>query len=70
MAEETKDSGQVQQGSGAVNGDLSRLFVSVGTFIDNSIDPVSKIVALSLDSLTDVAKKVLEGVNSTLGSKK
>ncbi len=70
MAEETKDSGQVQPSGGAVTGDISRLLVSVGTFIDNSIDPVSKIVALSLDSLTDVAKKVLEGVNTTLGSKK
>ena len=70
MAEEIKDSGQVQQGSGAVNGDLSRLFVSVGTLVDNAIDPLSKIVAQSLDSLAVVAKQVLEGVNTTLGGKK
>lgn len=70
MAEEMKTSGQDQQERGAVNGDLSMLFVSVGTFIDSTIDPMSKIIAQSLDSLAVVAKQVLEGVNSTLGSKK
>lgn len=69
MAEETKTSGQDQQERGAVNGDLSMLFVSVGTFIDSTIDPMSKIIAQSLDSLAVVAKQVLEGVNTTLGKK-
>lgn len=71
MAEEAKSSGQqVQQGGGAVTGDLSRLFVSVGTLVDSAIDPLSKIVAQSLDSLAVVAKQVLDGVNTTLGGKK
>ncbi len=69
MAEEMKTSGQDQQERGAVNGDLSMLFVSVGTFIDSTIDPMSKILAQSLDSLAVVAKQVLEGVNTTLGKK-
>ena len=70
MAEEIKASGQDQQGRGAVTGDLPMLFVSVGTFIDSTIDPMSKIVAQSLDSLAVVAKQVLEGVSTTLGSRK
>jgi hypothetical protein len=70
MAEETKSSGQVQQGSGALTGDLSKLLVGVGNLIDNAIEPVSKIVALSLDSLTEVAKQILDGVSTTLGGKK
>ena len=70
MAEETKTSGQEQQDRGALTGDMSMLFVSVGTFLDSTIEPMSKIVAQTLDSLAVVAKQVLEGVNSTLGSKK
>ena len=70
MAEETKNSGPDQQERGALTGDMSMLFVSVGTFIDSTIAPMSKIVAQSLDSLAVVAKQVLEGVNTTLGSKK
>ena len=70
MAEETKDSGQVQQGGGALSGDMSKLLIGVGNLIDNAIEPVSKVVALSLDSLTEVAKKILDGVNTTLGSRK
>ena len=69
-AEEMKTSGQEQQERGALTGDMSMLFVSVGTFIDSTIAPMSKIVAQSLDSLAVVAKQVLEGVNTTLGSKK
>lgn len=68
MAEETKNSGQRQGDS--VKGDLSTILVSVGNLIDSTIEPVSKIVVLALDSLTVVAKQILEGVNSTLGGKK
>jgi len=32
--------------------------------------PLSKIVAQALDSLTVVAKQILEGVSSSLGGKK
>jgi hypothetical protein len=68
MAEETKNSGQ-RQGD-IVKGDLSTILVSVGNIIDSTIEPVSKIVVQALDSLVVVAKQILEGVNTTLGSKK
>ncbi|MEI8102498.1 MAG: hypothetical protein WCG61_03115 [Chlorobium sp.] len=71
MAEETNASGQNQQRQGDfVKGDFSTILLSVGTIIDSTIEPVSKALALALDSLTTVAKQVLEGVNSTLGAKK
>jgi hypothetical protein len=70
MAEETKNSEQVPQGGGALTGDMSRLLVGVGNLIDNAIEPVSKVVALSLDSLTEVAKQILDGISATLGGKK
>ncbi|MBZ4219512.1 MAG: hypothetical protein LAC69_04905 [Chlorobium sp.] len=70
MAEETKGSEEVQQGGGALTGDMSKLLVGVGNLIDLVIEPVSKVLAVSLDSLTEVAKQVLEGVNTTIGSKK
>jgi len=65
MAEETKVTGQ-----GGVKGDFSTILVSVGTIIDSTIEPVSKVLVMALDSLAVVAKQVLEGVNSTLGGKK
>ena len=68
MAEETKNSGQ-RQGD-VVKGDFSTILVGVGNLIDSTIEPVSKIVVQALDSLTVVAKQILEGVNSTLGGKK
>jgi hypothetical protein len=70
MAEETKSSGEVQQEGVTITGDMSKLLVGVGNLIDLVIEPVSKVVAVALDSLTEVAKHVLEGVNTTLGSKK
>ncbi|MEI7694675.1 MAG: hypothetical protein WCI64_03365 [Chlorobium sp.] len=71
MAEETKASGQNQQKQGDfVKGDFSTILVSVGAIIDSTIEPVSKALAMALDSLTTVAKQVLEGVNSTLNAKK
>ena len=70
MAEETKTSGPAQKGSGAISGDFSKVLIGVGNIIDNTIEPVSKIVALSLDSLVVVAKQILEGVSTTLGGKK
>ena len=71
MAEETKTSGQNQQTQGDfVKGDFSTILVGVGTLIDSTIEPVSKILAQTLDSLAVVAKQILEGVNSTLGGKK
>ncbi|MEI6651634.1 MAG: hypothetical protein WCL42_03540 [Chlorobiaceae bacterium] len=71
MAEEAKTSGQNQQIQGDfVKGDFSTILVGVGTLIDSAIEPVSKILAQTLDSLAVVAKQILEGVNSTLGGKK
>jgi hypothetical protein len=71
MAEEAKTSGQNQQKQGDfVNGDFSTILVGVGTLIDSTIEPVSKILAQALDSLAAVAKQILEGVNSSLGGKK
>ncbi|TLU87861.1 MAG: hypothetical protein FDX21_03330 [Chlorobium sp.] len=71
MAEETKTSGQNQQKPrDFAPGDFSTILVSVGTLIDSTIEPVSKILAQTLDSLAVVAKQILEGVNSTLGGKK
>jgi hypothetical protein len=68
MAEPTKNSGQNQ--GDVIKGDLSTILVNVGNLIDCTIEPVSKIVVQALDSLVVVAKQILEGVNSTLGSKK
>jgi hypothetical protein len=65
MAEETKGAGQ-----GGVKGDFSTILVGVGSLIDSAMEPVSKALVMALDSLTMVAKQVLDGVNSTLGGKK
>ncbi len=68
MAEPTKNSGQKE--GDLVQGDFSTILVGVGNLIDNTIEPLSKIVVQTLDSLVVVAKQILEGVNSTLGGKK
>ena len=65
MADETKATGQ-----GGVKGDFATILVGVGTILDNTIEPLSKILVQTLDSLTVVAKQILEGVNSSLGCKK
>jgi len=71
MAEEIKTSGQDKQGhSDVVKGDFSTILIGVGTILDSTMAPISKIVAQALDSLTVVAIQILEGVNSTLGNKK
>jgi hypothetical protein len=71
MAEEIKSSGQAQKPQGdVVKGDFSTILVGVGTLLDNTLTPLSKIVAQTLDSLTEVAKQILEGVNASLGGKK
>ncbi len=71
MAEEIKSSGQDKQTQGdVVKGDFSTILIGVGTLIDSTVGPLSKIVSQALDSLTVVAKQILEGVNSSLGNKK
>ncbi|MEI7707916.1 MAG: hypothetical protein WCI90_06575 [Chlorobium sp.] len=70
MAEEIKSSGQERQTQGdVVKGDFSTILIGVGTLIDSTVGPLSKIVSQALDSLTVVAKQILEGVNSSLGNK-
>ena len=70
MAEEIKSSGQDKQTQGdVVKGDFSTILIGVGTLIDSTVGPLSKIVSQALDSLTVVAKQILEGVNSSLGNK-
>jgi hypothetical protein len=71
MAEEIKTSGQDKQGrSDVVKGDFSTILIGVGTILDSTMAPISKIVVQALDSLTIVAKQILEGVNSSLGNNK
>jgi hypothetical protein len=71
MAEEIKTSGQDKQGrSDVVKGDFSTILIGVGTILDSTMAPLSKIVVQALDSLTIVAKQILEGVNSSLGNNK
>ncbi|MEI8185863.1 MAG: hypothetical protein WCG19_04110 [Chlorobiaceae bacterium] len=71
MAEEIKSSGQDKQDQGgAITGDLSTILIGVGTLLDSTMSPISKIVAQALDSMTVVAKQILEGVSSTLGNNK
>lgn len=70
MAEETRLPGQNSGAKGdAVKGDFSTILVGVGAIIDSTMEPVSKILSMTLDSLSVVAKQVLDGVNSTLGNK-
>ena len=70
MAEEIKSSGQDKQTQGdVVKGDFSTILIGVGTLLDSTMAPLSKIVSQALDSLTVVAKQILEGVNSSLGNK-
>ena len=61
MAEEIKSSGQERQTQGdVVKGDFSTILIGVGTLIDSTVGPLSKIVSQALDSLTVVAKQNLK----------
>lgn len=53
-----------------IKGDFATILVGVGTILDNAFMPLSKMVSQALDSLTIVAKQILDGVSSTLGEKK
>ena len=71
MAEENKTSSQGDQNQGdVVKGDFSTILIGVGTLLDSTMAPISKVVAQALDSLTVVAKQILEGVSASLGNKK
>lgn len=69
MAEEMKSSGQEKR-QDVVKGDFSAILVGVGTLLDNTLTPISKIVSQALDSLAVVAQQILDGVSSSIGGKK
>lgn len=73
MAEEIKSQAPAQNtppaGNG-VKGDFSTILVGVGTLIDNTISPLSKIVVQALESVNDVAQQILDGVSKSLDSNK
>lgn len=54
----------------AIKGDFSTILVGVGTLLDNTISPLSKIVVQALESVNDVAQQILEGVSKSLDSNK
>jgi hypothetical protein len=72
MSEEFKSPFQVQQppvqqgGGDVVKGDLSTILVGLGIMLDGTLTPLSKIVAQTLDSLTVVAKQILDGLNTSI----
>ncbi|NTU58128.1 MAG: hypothetical protein HGB00_04305 [Chlorobiaceae bacterium] len=77
MSEELKSPFQVQrpqaqqQSTGdVVKGDLSTILVGLGTMLDGTLTPLSKIVASTLDSLTVVAKQILDGINNSINENK
>ncbi|NTW52970.1 MAG: hypothetical protein HGB22_10350 [Chlorobiaceae bacterium] len=76
MSEEFKSPFQVQPpqvqqgGNDVVKGDLSTILVGLGTMLDGTLTPLSKIVAQTLDSLTVVAKQILDGLSNSLNDNK
>lgn len=70
MAEEIKSPAPAKGGNDAAPGDFATILVGVGTLLDNTITPLSKIVAQALDSMTVVAKQILDGISTSLGDKK
>jgi hypothetical protein len=70
MAEEVKPSAPAKSGADVVKGDFATILVGVGTMLDNTLTPLSKVLAQTLDSMTTVAKQILDGLNSSLNQKK
>ncbi len=70
MAEEFKSSAPAKGGNDVVKGDFATILIGVGTILDNTLTPLSKVVAQTLDSMTTVAKQILDGINSSLAQKK
>ncbi|MEI8031901.1 MAG: hypothetical protein WCH05_00930 [Chlorobiaceae bacterium] len=58
----------VAQGFG--KGDIATVLLGVGSILDSTLHPLSKLLSQALDSMTVVANQVLEGVNNSLGPKK
>jgi hypothetical protein len=70
MADEMKSSAPATSGGDVVKGDFATILVGVGTMLDNTLTPLSKIVAQTLDSMTVVAKQILDGISSSIAQKK
>ncbi len=70
MAEEMNSSAQEKSGPDVVKGDFATILVGVGTMLDNTLTPLSKVVAQTLDSMTTVARQILDGLNSSLNQNK
>jgi hypothetical protein len=70
MAEEMNSSAPAKSGSDVVKGDFATILVGVGTMLDNTLTPLSKVLAQTLDSMTIVARQILDGLNSSLNQNK
>ncbi|MCE1274493.1 MAG: hypothetical protein HGB01_12595 [Chlorobiaceae bacterium] len=70
MAEEMKSSAPAKSGGDVVKGDFATILVGVGTLLDNTLTPLSKVVSQTLDSMTVVAKQILDGISASLNQKK
>ena len=73
MSEEITPSVQEQQEGSAPEfgkGDIATLLLSAGSILDSTLHPLSKLVSQALDSMTVVAKQVLDGVSNSLEGKK
>ncbi|NTU53733.1 MAG: hypothetical protein HGA97_08590 [Chlorobiaceae bacterium] len=67
MAEQMKSPNQGQQVGDVVKGDFATILVGLGTMLDGALTPLSKVVASALDSMTVVARQILDGISSSLG---
>ena len=65
MAEEMRTPNQGQQVGDVVKGDFATILVGLGTMLDGALTPLSKVVASALDSMTVVAKQILDGINNS-----
>jgi hypothetical protein len=66
MSEETKYSNQGQPVGDVVKGDFATILVGLGTMLDGALTPLSKVVASALDSMTVVARQILDGINNSI----
>ncbi|NTW54360.1 MAG: hypothetical protein HGB15_06325 [Chlorobaculum sp.] len=65
MSEEMRSPNQGQQVGDVVKGDFATILVGLGTMLDGALTPLSKVVASALDSMTVVAKQILDGINNS-----
>lgn len=65
MAEDMRNPNQGQQVGDVVKGDFATILVGLGTMLDGALTPLGKVVASALDSMTVVAKQILDGINNS-----